>query len=208
MPTRLSLYNAALRICGDARLASLTENREPRHLLDDVWDNGALKYCLEQGNWNFATRTVRVEATTAISPDFGFKLAFVKPSDWVRTSGFASDQYFRAPMTDRSYKDEGGYWWADIDPVFVRYVSDDEDFGLDMALWPETFTRFVEHYLATQIIPRLKEAKISRDDVGLLYKRARTDALSKDAMNEGASFPPAGGWANARQAGRGNRWRG
>jgi len=36
--SRLKLYNDALTACGESHLASLTEDREPRRLLDHVWD--------------------------------------------------------------------------------------------------------------------------------------------------------------------------
>jgi hypothetical protein len=38
--SKLKLYNDALGILGERRLASLTENREPRRVLDEVWDAG------------------------------------------------------------------------------------------------------------------------------------------------------------------------
>ena len=41
MITRLQLYNSALLLLGERNLASLSENREPRRLLDHVWDTGA-----------------------------------------------------------------------------------------------------------------------------------------------------------------------
>ncbi len=204
--TRLSLYNGALRICGDAKLSTITENREPRHLLDDVWDGGALKHCLEQGYWNFAIRTTEAEASASVTPTFGFRYAFDKPSDWVRTAGIASDEYFRCPLSDLEYKDEAGYWFADIETIYVRYVSNDSSYGTDYSKWPESFRNFVEHYLAMQIMPRLKEAKISREDIGKLYRRALIDARSKDCMNEGASFMPQGSWASARHGGRVRRY--
>jgi hypothetical protein len=203
--TRLSLYNGALRLCGDAKLASLTENREPRHLLDDVWDdgNGAIVACLELGDWNHAMRTVEAEASASVSPEFGHPYAFDKPTDWVKTSGIASDPYFRCPMTDLEYKDEAGYWYTSISTIYVRYVSNDSSYGLDYSKWPQSFIHLVQAFLAIKIIPRLKEAKVSRDDISKVFERALTNARSKDAMNEGASFPPPGGWASARMGGRG-----
>ena len=33
---QLSLYNNALTVLGERKIASLTENREPRRVLDDV----------------------------------------------------------------------------------------------------------------------------------------------------------------------------
>src|SRR3546814_179077 len=139
--TQLSLYNGALRLCGEAKLANLTEDREPRYVLDDVWDDGALRHCLQQGSWNFAMRTVEAEYSPSVEPSFGFRRAFDKPTDWVRTAAMASDEYFRCPLTSLGARDEGGFWFSDLETIYVRYVSDDASFGLDMSLWPANFTR-------------------------------------------------------------------
>ena len=47
----LALYNIALFAIGERAIASLTESREPRRLLDEVWSRGvgATTACLEQG---------------------------------------------------------------------------------------------------------------------------------------------------------------
>src|SRR3546814_6155120 len=109
--TQLSLYNGALRLCGEAKLANLTEDREPRYVLDDVWDDGALRHCLQQGLWNFAMRTVEAEYSPSVEPSFGFRRAFDKPTDWVRTAAMASDEYFRCPLTSLGARDGGGFWF-------------------------------------------------------------------------------------------------
>jgi hypothetical protein len=125
--TRLQLYNQALRICGERRLASLTENREPRHLLDQVWAEGGVDDVLEQGQWNFAMRAVQIDSDPSVDPAFGLAYGFTKPTDWIRTAGFCSDERFSTPLLE--YKDEAGYWYADITPIYVRYVSNDSGFG-------------------------------------------------------------------------------
>jgi hypothetical protein len=117
------LYNSALTICGERTLASLTEDREPRRLLDLVWDNDGVKTCLEGGQWKFAMRTIRIDFSTTITPDFGYKRAFEKPSDWCATSALCSDEYFSSPLTE--YVDENNVWYAELDEIYVRYVSDD-----------------------------------------------------------------------------------
>jgi hypothetical protein len=35
------------------------------------------------------------------------------------------------PLTD--YADEVAYWFSDLDEIYVRYVSDDANFGMDFA---------------------------------------------------------------------------
>ena len=66
MTDKLSLYNGALLECGERRLGSLTENTEPRHLLDQVWNEGAIRFMLNAGPWRFATRTVELTASTDV----------------------------------------------------------------------------------------------------------------------------------------------
>ena len=90
--TKLLIYNDALMICGERKLASLTEDREPRHLLDHVWDNNGVDACLEQAQWHFAMKTVRLDYDPSVTPEFGYNRAFEKPSDWIITSPEASIQ--------------------------------------------------------------------------------------------------------------------
>ncbi|MBW5826534.1 hypothetical protein H0I68_15945 [Yersinia kristensenii] len=197
MSNQLNVYNDALRLVGERQLVSLTENREPRRLLDAVWD-GALKYCLEQGQWNFAIRSVRVNYSPSVEPPFGYRRAFNKPDDYVRTVAFASDPFFNSTIIQ--YTDEAGFWFCDLDEIFIRYVSNDQSFGLDSSLWPETFSSFVAAYLATQIAPRLKNGS-DREWLAREYKMAKTDALTKDAIQEPTKIFPTGRWVRSRHGG-------
>lgn len=196
-PTRLSIYNGALRVCGERRLASLDENRKPRHLLDQVWteDNGVAA-CLEAGQWNFAMRTVRIDHDVDVEPQFGLLYAFTKPDDWVRTSAFCSDERFQVPLRD--CKDEVGFWYSDVDPVYVRYVSKDSGFGLDFSLWPPSFIKFVHAHFANEIILDLTSDKEKVALVEVKRKKAVREALNRDAMNEPSQKPPPGSWVGAR----------
>lgn len=151
--SRLKLYNGALMYCGTRAIASLTVNEEPRRLLDEIWDDGGVRWCLEQGQWRFAMRTSTFTYDTNVTPDFGYRRAFAKPSDWVATSAVCSDEYFNTPLLQ--YADEAGYWFADIDDIYVKYVSDHADFGGDMSLWPASFTEFVKAYFASRIVHKL-----------------------------------------------------
>ena len=81
MTSKLTLFNGALRLLGERRLASLTEDRPARRYLDDAWDDGLVDDALEQGFWNFATRTVQMTASTSVEPEFGYRYAFQKPDD-------------------------------------------------------------------------------------------------------------------------------
>ena len=155
MATQLSLYNEALRICGERKLASLTENREPRRILDSVWDANAINYCLEQGQWKFAIRTAKLENNASMEPAFGYQYGFDKPTDLIRLTALCSDEYFNVPLTQ--YSEEAGYWFSDLDEIYIQYVSNDASYGNDFSLYPETYMRYVASYLASEIIDRLTQ---------------------------------------------------
>lgn len=203
--SRLSLYNGALLTLGERRLASLTENRPPRHDLDFIWDNGAVRFCLEQGSWAFATRTMEIAYDPGIAPDFGFRHAIEKPSDFVRLVAISTSEYFDPPLNH--YRPETEYWWTDEETVYVRYVSDDAAYGMDFSLWTDTFREFVEAYLAFKVAPSIKNLT-TIETINKNWTTKLLDAQSKDAIQEPTSFPPMGSWARSRIAGYRNRYRG
>lgn len=194
MPSQLNVYNDALRLVGERQLVSLTENREPRRLLDAAWVN-AQKYCLEQGQWNFAIRSQRLSYSPSVEPPFGYRYAFNKPDDYVRTVAFCSDEYFTCAILN--YTDEAGFWFCDEQDIYLRYVSNDEAFGLDTSLWPETFGKFIAAYLALEIAPRIKNAN-DIDVIQRTYRMCKADALTKDAIQEPTKRIPPGEWVSSR----------
>jgi hypothetical protein len=204
---RLRIYNGALLLCGDTRLASLSENREPRHLLDLVWNDDGVHACLEQAQWHFAMRASRLDYEPSIDPDWGYQRAFTKPTDWVLTSGVFSDEYMKNPLLN--YADEIAFWFADVTEIFVKYVSDDTTYGMDLARWPATFTDYVKAYFASKIIHKMPGGATKmefllgppgREDKGHL-NRTLLIAKNKSAMTQPTTFPSRGTWARARHAG-------
>lgn len=207
MTTRLRLYNSALIVCGERTLASLTENREPRYLLDHVWDDGGVHACLESGQWKFAMRTVMVDYDPAVSPSFGYNRGFSKPSDWCCTAGVCSDEFFNTPLT--RYRDEAGYWYADLDTIYVNYVSDDSAFGGDLSTWTTKFTDYAAAYFASKIIFKLTSDDEKRASVLKWMKLKLSEAKNVDAMSDPTKFPAPGNWVMSRygrtRKDRGNR---
>ena len=200
---RLQIYNDALMLCGEKFLASLTESGEPRRLLDNVWSSNGVRYCLEQGQWQFAMRTQEIDNDPDITTEFGYTYAFDKPSDWVLTSALCSDERFTTPLTQ--YRDETDYWVADITPIYVQYVSDDDQFGNDLSRWPSTFCDYVAAYFASKIIFRLSaddkmRMALLQPGHGIL-DRSKLIAKNRAAMTQGTRYPATGSWVHAR-AGR------
>lgn len=204
--TRLNLYNDALLMAGERGLSSLTENGETRRLLDQVWNSNGVDGCLEEGQWEFAMRTVRIDYDPGITPDYGYSRAFDKPTDWILTSAICSDEFFRVPVT--RYVDEAGYWYSDLDQLYVRYVSNDSNYGADLSRWPRSFTEFVAAHFASKII-----LKVTNNDARLraflnpdnpqhsVRGKALMHAKSRCAMSGPTQFTAQGQWSVSRTRG-------
>lgn len=202
MTDRLTVYNGALRLLGDERVASLSEPRKPRRVLDQAWADGAVNYCLEAGQWKFATRAVQLDASPSVAPGFGTAYFFEVPADHRRLVGVYSDDTLTTPYRD--YREEGAHWVAGIATIYVRYVSSDAAWGGDLARWPARFTKYVEAHLASEVALSITGDKGRRDDmIALRDKKELPQALSNDAMQEPTTLPLAGNWVRARMGGRG-----
>jgi hypothetical protein len=193
---QLSLFSGALREIGSRALASLTENREPQYLLTAVWNDDAVLHCLEEGLWSFAIRSVAISYDPSYTADFGFTYRFNQPSDFVRTSQVAMDEYFEQPLT--RYVEEGQFWFSDLSQIFVKYVSDDPNYGMNYNVWPPSFIVFVELYLASKIVFKITQSKEKEDEILQKLNMARRDALSKTAMEQPNKFFPLGMFSKAR----------
>lgn len=193
---KLGLYQGALRMVGERKLSGLTENRKPRHDLDDVWAEDPIKACLEAGGWAFATRTAAMEADSGISPDFGYTYGFEKPSDWVRTVAISLDEYFNPPLTE--YRDEGGYLWLDNEEVYFAWVSDDASYGRNYSLWPISFQNYVMAYMGKKILPGLTSSKTDIESLDNDMKKYLSQAQGKNALTRPTQRQPQGSWVSSR----------
>jgi len=205
--TRIRLYRSALRLCGAASISALTDEGEGRRLLDEVWDDDGVRRVLEAGLWNFAMRTQQLDFDTSVDPAFGYVRAFEKASDWVRTAGVWSDENLISPLV--AYHDETEFLYADLDTIYVQFVSDHAEVGADLSTWPGSFSDYAEAYFASKIIHRLTSDKerlalLLQPRTGILAQ-ALKNARSKDAMRDPAKRLPPGTWTSSRGKGFGRR---
>lgn len=199
MADKLSVYNGALRLCKSRQLTALTEDNERIRLLNAAWVD-AVDYCLEAGQWTWATRTGQIDYTPSVEPDFGYRYAFTQPTDMVDVVGLCEDEYFQVPLL--AYSDERHYWYADLQTIYARWVSNDATYGADTSLWDTHFAKFVEAYLAKEIIGNLTDVENLVLRVIKQFEDAETRAKSNDAMKKPTKFPPEGAWASSRRG----RW--
>lgn len=208
MAVKLAIWNSALREIGDGKLSDTGEPEKKARLLADVFSD-VVGDCLEAGQWNFAIRSVEVEADTGLAPAFGFTYGFAKPDDWVRTTALSDDPQ-RYVGLDR-YDDKGNTWEADVDTIYVNYVSDSGDYGLNLSRWPRSFARFVELSLAQRVVEDLTQNASKKEELDKDVKDALAIAKSRDAIADAQPrYPPLGSWNSSRSGStrdRGSRTR-
>lgn len=200
---KLGVYNGALRRLGSRPLASLTESRKPRRVMDGIWDNEAfVTSALEKGEWNFAIRSVEGVYSTSVEPPFGFRRAYNKPDDLCRLAALSPDEYFRRPLVHDEYVDEAGYFFTDLDVIYMRYVSNGESYGFNSAEWTQAFRDYLESAMAWEACETITNSTSKRDRAQRDMEIALTQAKSLDAMQEGVKFLPAGSWVTAKSGRR------
>jgi hypothetical protein len=200
MATKLGLYNKAALHLGQRRLSALTDDVEFRYEMDNEYTD-ALDFCLRQGFWNFAMNAVSMDSD--ITPEFGYTYGFTKPTDWARTYVMSSNENFDPPLMD--YQDQNAFWMADVDPIYVRYVSTTK--GTDLGIFPVDYAEYVGAYLAWKVYKRVTG---SGDETRAMFektvlKKALARAKGNDAIDQAPGSYPQGAWASSRGGWGGER---
>jgi len=151
--TKLSLYNDTLQLLGERRLASDTEDREPRYDLDSLYDNGGVDYCLEIVKPRYATvMTQLTGAPPAGDSTFAFEVPleadFIAVFDEMDGKpAVYQDGREESPIT--RFIREGSNLLMDFDTPFVRYVK--LHTAGQLPNMPFSFGRVVSAYFAREL---------------------------------------------------------
>lgn len=200
MTTKILLYQGALRLLGPHQLLSLSENIPARLRLDEAYDS-VVEYCLKRGLWNFAIRSVELEEDEDSEPLFGWQHVFSHPTDMLRLANI-SDTGTLTPF--EQFENENGYFYADANPLYLRYVSNDASYGLNLGAWPEDFCEVVKARLAFEVALAITGDRGLRQDALGLFEKSLATAKSLDAIDERVKVKPEGRLVRSRfQSGRG-----
>lgn len=197
-PTTLALYNQALRMVGEGKLSALTDNRPERYALDSIWDEDPIKQTLEEAQWTFAIRSLEWNYDPSIEPDFGYKYAFTKPSNYVRSAAICSDEFYNEPIT--AFADENNFWFCEYETIYIKYVSDGDQYGRDYSLWTELFRNCVATKMASELAISLTKSQGMAEALEKKHKKYIKEAKSLDAMNQPTRFMPPGNWTRSRRS--------
>ena len=198
IPTQLSLYNQALRMVGETKITALTDNRPERYALDSIWDEDPIKQMLEESQWTFATRSLEWNYDASVTSSYGYKYAFTKPGNYVRSAAICADEFYSSPITQ--FADENGYWFCDYETIYIKYVSESDLFGRDYSLWTELFRYCVASKMAAELAISLTKSQSMVDVIDKKLAKYINDAKSLDAMNQPTRFMPPGNWTRSRRS--------
>lgn len=176
---KLALYNNSLLLIGQRRLTGLTEDREPRYLLDDAYDLGAIEYCLEVVKPVFARKTKVISSTTA-SSEHDLDNVYTLPADYQSVVGVYSDSKLDQEIS--RYIIEGNTLSCEYQTIYLRYISN--DYVTAFTNWSQAFTRVVSAFLAREISVKLAPNRTEEIDAKLLDRIDVAKGLDKDIEPE------------------------
>ena len=149
---------------------------ELRWAMNKAWAH-SVRYCLEQGAWNFAAKRAvfrsgeagdtNIPTESVIGITEGYSVPPAEPDDPLDVSGFT----YSYPLPDDfrhkiwikgdvahdfecRHQRLGGYMFTNNDPCIMEYVAEDS-YTTDPDNWPATFMEVVASYLALTVAPEL-----------------------------------------------------
>lgn len=199
MTTKIDLYNEAALILKLRAVDSLVENTPTRVTFDHAY-SAVVDYMLGQANWHFAARIVEIDPEVT-GPSFGYTNYFEKPADFARLIEISRHPNLYPTLDD--FVEEAGFWAASCNPLYVKYVSNDAQYGGDLARWTPHFTRATAFEIAERCAGKL--TKMGDGDLERLEKRkmaALHKAKSVEAFGQPVKRPPPGNLVRARVGAR------
>jgi|GEM_PF-1035970 len=170
---QLGLYNDALLLLGQRALSSLTEDREPRHRLDDVYNLEAINYCLELSKPTFARKTSLL-TTSSTSANHDLDNVYTLPTDYVTMIAPYSDANLDQEI--KRFILEGRTIACNYSSLYLRYISN----GYALTDWTPSFTRVVAAYLAREVAERLSPDKYDSIDAKFTDRVSVVKSLSEE----------------------------
>lgn len=189
-----SIYNDALMVLGLEEITANDDDSNRRRKLDAAVDSGVVEDLLEDTSWTFALTSTKAQYDPNIEPAWGYNYAFAKPSDLHRINGLFQDEYMNYPL--KQYKDEEGYFFADVTEIYLQYLS--SDWLTTPTSWPTFFKRLVAARMAYDVANSLKNEGADPDRAEKIYEKRKASAEANDAMSSPPRRIQEGSWVRSR----------
>lgn len=177
--------NSALQRCGAAPILSITDNSPAARACQVAFDSNRRDE-LRKHPWTFAVSRAVLAPDTA-APAFDYTYAYTVPSDCVRV--------LRPDDPTCDWVIEGGKILSNYGPVlYLRYIRDVED----VAQWDPSFYNTFAGALAIDIVERLTQSNVKKQDLMRLYQEDIRMARRMNAFEAGPVTPQEDAWIIAR----------
>lgn len=177
--------NSALQRVGAASILSLNDNSPEARACSIAYDSNRRDE-LRKHKWNFAT-TRAVLAPDTVAPAFDYLYQFTLPTDCVRV--------LRPAEANLDWKIEGRKILTNNgNTLYLRYIYDVQD----AAQWDATFYNVVAAALAIDIVERLTQSNVKKQQLFNEYNDAIRSARRMNAFESGPEEAAEDNWLLAR----------
>jgi hypothetical protein len=193
MATKLEIFNEALRLVGDLRLTSTTEDVEARYALDDAWARSVL-FAASQANWPHAYASAAVALSNDTSSPGYTKSYTINSANWLRTVAVSLDQHF---AVGAHYHQALGKLFLNTSAstAYVRYIDRTYLADGSISTWSEMFCSVVSHRLAFEVCERLTQDPQKAQSIYGLFAEVLSLAKSQLALETSAMMISPSQWA-------------
>jgi hypothetical protein len=199
MADKLDIFSRTLVKCGQRPLLSLSDARPEQRAIDRVYDS-AVEKLIEGALWKFAARTDELQPSATVTSNFGYQYVYEQPEDYVRIIRICDNERLRPTLRD--FMLEGEFIYADCNPLYLQYVSDDPRHGYDVGKWTPSFTDALVDELVVRTAPFLMNADVQKiEQLEKQAKRSFYVAKGRDAVNQPECWTPPGRLVRARSGG-------
>lgn len=150
---------------------------------------------LRKYRWNFATERVKLSSPDATAPVFGFTYRFAVPVDMLRLIGVYTEKDSLGTYTTpyEHYKVEGGFIYADVNPLYIFYTKQ----ITDSAEWSSEFTELVIWKLAAEFAPIFVTSIGSLQQIQEMVDRAERTARAISLRESSQEVVSTSRWLDA-----------
>lgn len=179
--SKIQVCSNALILLGQSTIASFSESSDRATACSNLWDNSR-QAVLRSHPWNCAMKRVAL-TPDANTPAFDWAYQFALPGDCLRVLSVGQDG--EVP----EYKLEGRKILIDDNPLYLRYIFDNDD----VASWDTQLVECMTRYMAFSMAYALTKSASLRDSIyqefTLLLKKAKAVDGQEDTPDEVGDFP-------------------
>lgn len=218
---REPVFRRALELMGQQLTGTLATQSHLDKLkwhMNKAWTH-TVRFCLEQGAWNFATRRLTLTGGAEVMPggaqsgptlpDFeGYEYGYLLPSNFRHKIWLKADATHAEEIPHQRL---GSAVFCNALNVVLEYVAEDAH-STTIANWPATFVDLVAAQLALTVAAAYVvemggrggtvKASQMRRELAEIYERKLSDARNKDAIQQYPVPMIQGSWVSARAGSR------